>query len=281
MTRDEHAYLSIVQWPGNFNETAKVDALALALGMDQDTGKLVARRGTPHVVARISSLIRDEVLRVLTELGVMAFAPTHSELAGAGPVRRIKRLAVGAGRITCQMWRENPVLLDPADLLLIVRGRLKQITKRTKIGLSQGFRGTMTWRLAAPELALGMVLARAGGGSLVDRRADITVSEQAELFLRNNTRLRLDADKLNFDVLGDQRGYSDHVNMERLIELLRHLAPQAIIDEGFGDFRSPPDILRDFSRSAGSVSISTTSDHRAFEFYSPWVNILYRRMLGL
>ena len=282
MPRDEHAYLSIVQWPSTFDEPAKVDALALALGMDQDTGRLIARRGTPQIAARISSLIRDEVLRVLVDQGVMAFAPTQSELASAGPVRRIKSLAVTPRGITCQMWRQDPVLFKPADLFLIVHGRVKSTTTRTRAALPTRSHKQFVWAAGIrPEIALGMALARGADRSAIDRTTESNQSEQVELFLRNNTRLRLDADKLNFDVLGDQRGYSDHVNMNRLLELVAHLAPQAITDEGFSDFKSPPDIIREYSSNAGNTHIQSTSDQPAFEFYAPWSNILYRRMLGL
>lgn len=281
MPRDEHAYLSIVQWPGGMDETDKVEALVLAAGMDPDQAALAVRRGTPQVVLRLSSLIRSEVLRSLHANSVTAICPTTTELASSGPVRRIKSIAITPGRLVCQMWRQDPVELDPADLLLIVRGRLKQVTERSTITHTQGYQGALAWSIGGPELALGLGLAGLGDRAQVHRDSEINQSQQAELFLRDNTRLRLDADKLNFDVLGDQRGYSDHINMDRLIDLVRHLAPKALVDEGFGDFRCPPGLAREHARAIGLRLVRTTNEHPAFEFYAPWANLLYRHMLGL
>src|SRR5262249_45283047 len=93
------------------------------------------------------------------------------------------------------------------------------------------------------------------------------------------TCIRLDTEKFSFDILGDEKDYTEAANFRKVSDLFRAQAPKAIFDEGFERFRPPADVLTRHSREVGS-SVKTRSDTKpAFDFYSPWRVILYAKSM--
>lgn len=283
----EPAYLSIVQWHDATdpytNEYACIESLVAAAAMDPDQARLAVRRGLPQVVMQIDAAVRDDILAVLHARGHLAFAPTRSEIRAFGRPPLIKSLArMDTGRwYGCTMWRSEPTSFQCSDIFLIVRGRLRTTKSRTL---------PRTPRYSAGGAGYGAFGGLGGSGDMVpddpitpNKATSTSFSEVADLYRRDGSRLRLDADKLSFEVLDDpphtQRGLSDRQNMDTLLDLLRRDCPGAIIDEMFKSFRCPPQIARHAAASISGASSETTTDRPVFDFYSPWCSLLYRSMM--
>lgn len=286
----EPAYLSIVQWNDagdpHKHEFARIEALVAAAAMDPDQAALAVRRGVPQVVMQIDAAVRDDILAVLHARGHLAFAPTRSEIRGFGrpAAQMIKSLSRMDGWYGCEMWRSEPTSFRCDDIFLIVRGSLRTTTARSAPRRHRSSDGGLAWgggMLMAPtHLPFGHL-----GDFLPDepigpsKSTSTSMSEVADLYRRDGSRLRLDADKLSFEVLGEQRGLSDRQNMDTLLDLLRRDCSGAIIDEMFKSFRCPPQIARRAATSISGASSETTTDRPVFDFYSPWCYLLYRSLL--
>ena len=110
------------------------------------------------------------------------------------------------------------------------------------------------------------------------RTTRVSVTEIMDLYLRDGSRIRINGDKFGFDVLGEGKGYTDRQNMDKLAVMLSERAPRAIVDLNFREFRCPPDILTSYFRSAeGRVRL--TVEAPAFDFYSVWAALMYRKMM--
>jgi len=269
MQRGEPAYLSIIQWASGADEHGCVEALVASSGMDPTLAGLAVRRGVPAIVQRIDATVRDLVLEELRHRGVMAIAPSRSEVRGAPAPDRVKRMErmSGGAWYACEMWRGGPRTFRSEDLFLIVTAAAST-TRRER----RDPRGVGT-DVAGSPYAISSALEP-------EESSSVTVAHLTDLYFSDGSRLRLDGDKLNFDVLADERGYSDLENMRRLVEMLRADAPRSILDSGFGGFGAPPDLTTEVvSIVPGGLRHSRT-EAPLFDFYSPWSWLFYRHLTG-
>jgi hypothetical protein len=263
----ERAYLSIIEWPPGGDPAEQAQALAKAADMDQYQATMAIRRGFPQVVLRTDPPAAETAVERLHDLGVVALACRQEDLARFGAPRRVKRLVPTDDLLThsytCEMWRDAEVVLNMADVFLIVRATLAATQARTGVdGPSRG----------------GAAGAVPGSRGAV-RLSAASSTEMLDLYLNDGTCLRIDADKFNFDVLGEAKQLTEHLNAEALLQRLRSQAPQAIVDTAFADFRCPPDIIRAHFSFAGHSSTTRTSDAPAFDFYSAWAANMYHHLL--
>ncbi len=68
---------------------------------------------------------------------------------------------------------------------------------------------------------------------------------------------------------------SDNVNIDRMCELMSHLAPDAVIDPYFSLWSAPPGYQR-----LRLKNMRINNDDPAFAFYSRWAALLYRHVMG-
>ena len=116
----------------------------------------------------------------------------------------------------------------------------------------------------------GAMLARALEGSTVSKSTTFSSSHMLDLYVRNGTRVRINGDKFNFDVLGHGKSYSDLQNMDLLATRLGTEAPNAVIDTSFKNFKCPADVLSDAFAVVGESSVRRNNDASPFDFYSAW-----------
>jgi hypothetical protein len=261
MNGQENAYLSVLEWPDGLSIEDRVAAVSAATGMDAYTARLRAQLDAPLVVARLEARAAAKGAEDLRSIGAFVFAPTESQMAACSEAARLKSLEAAQGApeptYVCQVWRGEPVVMKPRGLFLIVRARLKR-SERTEGRMEVNYEpmtGTVSMHTTA-------------GGSRLQ------VSDLVDLWMRDGSRVRINGDKFNFDVLGAERGYSDYENADRLALRLASEAPQAMVDTAFGRFHCPPEIVRIATRT-GPSGVRRRSDAPAFDFYSVWCYLMH------
>lgn len=275
------AYLSILQWPDELDDDARVEALVAAAGLDPFLASQRVRRGTPLVACTVDADVRESVLDELRRRGVLAIAPSGDEIAAVPAPFRAKRLIRPEGApkpmFLVEPWRGEPEGLLCEDVFLIIRARLDH---STTTAVSGGDAPSSTYA------GWGGILGGGAVGTGVDMSVgDLTPTAQTttrhgfrhvlDLYTRDSRRVRCDSDKFNFDVLGKNRGLTDLQNSRQLADLIRAACPRASVDEGFPNFRASADILRSFSRTVGDATVTRRDDAPAFEFYSAWSYCLH------
>ena len=245
--------------------------------MDPYQARLVAIRETPTILARMEPERGGAVVAGLEAEGVTALAPTRDEIWNFRTTPRVRSLTpTGPGVYTVLFWDGRTTDLKMRDVVFMVRGRIQKSSSRTDSSSAS------TGRIAAGYMLGGVfgaaMAASAGGGSTRSTRIEIT--HMLDLFVRNGTRVRVNADKFSFEVLGAQKGYSDIENVDKLAVQLGEAAPQALIDTAFQKFKPPAEILRDSFQSVGTGGVTRHDDSPAFDFYSAWLYLVNRR-LGL
>ena len=280
------AYLSILQWPDEMDDPARVEALVASAGLDPFLATQRVRRGTPLIAAIVDEEVRESVLAELRDRDVLAFAPSQGELSAVPPALRAKRLVRPEGApkpmFLVEPWRGEPEGLLCENAFLIVRARLDQSTTRIITGsdapavsYGPGLGMGMGSGSFGVGMGLGMSMGDAGSPQVSTTHSHRHV---LDLYTRDNRRIRCDSEKFNFDVLGDKRGLTDLENSRRLAELVESACRRASVDAAFQSFRASGDILTNFSRSCGDVLISRQDDSPAFEFYSAWSYCLHAAM---
>lgn len=266
------ALLSIVQVPSDLQQSELAAALIEYAGLDEYAGRQGAKQvflsGAPQIVALIPGDRREAVTDGLSSLGILAFAPTRDELAAFHEPLLVKRMITdsrGGGPdrgFRLQMWRnQSDQRFALKDVSVLVRGVLTSRRVRTQ--------RTREHTMGASALASGV----SSGGSR--RSASSRLTHMLDIYLRDGTRHRLNADKLSFDMLGKSKSYADSRNMDLLVRALRRLMPRAIVDERFGRFRLPPPLRDERISMAGNSTVRTSSEAGAFDIYSPWIFLLY------
>lgn len=275
------AYLSILQWPDDLDDDARVEALVAAAGLDPFLAAQRVRRGTPLVAALIDADVRESVLDELRRRGALAFAPSDDELAAAPAPLRAKRLlrpeGAPASMFLVEPWRGEPEGLVGGEVLLIVQARLDQSITRAVSGGDGPFSGSSAgWGDIVGAGAVGTGVDMSMGASAPTAQTTThSFRHVLDLYTRDARRVRCDSSKFNFDVLGQARGLTDLQNSQRLAALLRAACPNASVDLGFPSFRAGADLLRSFSRTVGDATITRRDDSPAFEFYSAWSYCLH------
>ncbi len=276
----DHAYVSVLQWAEGSQVHDQVEAVVASCAIDPYDAELKVRKGVPQVLARTEGAMAQTMLEEFSRRGVLAFAPLRRELAGAGDAPRIKRLMAmhdGTGYV-CEMWRGEGTAFKLSDIFCMIRAKLRssETSSHYEKGRHSVVRGYM---LGGSIGAIGARVANSYSSGQV-KSSRVSTTDILDLYFRDGRRLRLDADKLNFDVLADERGYADHVNMGLLSDRLRSGAPRAMFDEGFRNFVCPMEFSEDRVRASGKATVRTRTEGGAFEFYSVWAYLMYAHLLG-
>lgn len=273
-------YLSIIEWPARADEERLADVLAACTGLDRPTALLRARKEPPMILRRMAAHDAVQAADALHRHGVTAFAATQEAMAAVPDSLRAKSLlpAIGAPRpmYTVEAWRGEGRTLLAEQIFLIVRAQLrtKETRTRRESGPSGGFAlGYMVGGWAGAAAAATM----AQEGST--RHTTVRTHDLIDLYLLDGSRIRIDGDKFNFDVLGDQRGSSDRENADRLALRLASEAPRALVDTNFRTFTCPSECLKSFFAATSAGSLMRKSEAPAFEFYSVWCCLMYRSLL--
>ncbi len=254
----ERAYLSVVSWPAGWTPDACVEAVVGAAGIDPGQARLAVARGLPQVFQLIDASIAPDVVMMLQGEGVLALAPTESDIRAAPKPEGVKRfhLFEGGGSVAVEFWRADSEVFQTSDIRQLVRGTIKPSERRSAAALDDN------------PLDIEMTMAPLARRLHADLRPDAPVPtsirsmvELLDLHLAGGRTLRVDADKMSFDVLGEARGASDRVNMGKLTTLLASLASDAPVDVGFERFGLRGGMVKPPGWSPRTLT---------FDFYSAW-----------
>jgi hypothetical protein len=278
------AFLSIIAWPGPERREQAIKNMAAASGLDEPSLRLHARQHPPCVFGRLPAATARAAAKALIDSGGDAFTPTLADIEALGMTRKIKDVRLGMHGIEVDLWRGSGEVIDPAHIDVIIRAQMSETTPKTISNASAG-------DLVAPATTLAMGAIRFGlGGSFgmavhlqaTRRLGDwaildptTVVSHKLDLHVLRPDGwcgvYQIDGDKFGFHILGDCKGQSDNINIDRMCELFTTLNPNAVVDPFYRLWRAP----------AGYTQIrlpmmAVNRDEPAFAFYSRWAALMYR-----
>lgn len=264
--------------------------LAPPLGRDAVTLRYAMAKEPPSIVGRFEVDRVRAAVEVLRRAGGDGMVTTLDDLAALGGTRKIRDLRMtDSGDFAVELWRGGTARIEPRRIDVVVRGSLSETytgsppaasgwaavgtalgaAASSPAGYGFGYGGAYGW--AARRHARESAEHRAA----MDRR--VTTSHKLDLHVPDvngaPSVLQIDGDKFGFGVLGALRGHSDLVNIDRMCELVAHLAPEVVVDPYFSLW-SPPvghDRLR-------LPLMAINRDDPAFAFYSRWAALMYRRI---
>lgn len=281
---DELAFLSVIAWPKEFSLEGTVARMAGASGLDEPTLQLQARKTAPAILARVPVPVAQRALAALVECGGEGFCPTMRQVEALGATIKIKDLELENGSFQVQPWRGRPLKLNPMDATILVRARLSE--SQLQPTPTPGTLLTDCLGMTVPTMSMGYggafglaaTFALAEGSaiqSFIESQTIITTSNKLDFHTRDGRVFQIDGDKFGFRILGEQRGPSDNVNIDRMCELVAHLSPEAIVDPYFSLWRAPSG-----AKQIRIPGMLVNNDDPAFAFYSRWVALMYRHMLN-
>ncbi len=281
--RDRH-YLSLVTAPEGVSRTDLARALHERAGLDAQTVALNLGRTPPCILGLYDPGPCEGAMSTILDLGGDAFACSLSDLQALGATQKIKDLELRHGALAGTLWRGGPFTIDPKQIQILIRVKLSQThTKPPPAGLSRvGSGRTHAGPVIYPTgFAMGgaygtamMLYAHHEAASFSWDRS-IKTSDKLDIHLDDGRIYQIDGDKFGFQILGDQRGMSDHVNIDRMCELLAHLAPDEVVDPYFSLWTAPVGHQR--LRIPG---MKVNNDNPKFAFYSRWAALMYRHVMG-
>jgi hypothetical protein len=257
--------------------------MASAAGLDQLSLRMKARQHAPAILAMISHESAQRAVNALIERGGDGFAPTLDDLHALGATLKIKDLRLEAGGFVAELWRGSTQRIEPREILALVRRQLSQVKRDPMPRISSRYIGQGLHSNAYAGYAFGgaygMAAIYAAEYAMDQMTASvpqqITTSNKLDIHTFDGRVFQIDGDKFGYRILGEQRGHSDLVNVDRMCELFTHLSPDAVVDPYFALWKPPPghDRLRIPQRNVNN-------DDPAFAFYSRWAALMYRHLLA-
>jgi hypothetical protein len=267
----ERAYITILRWPKSFAQEDRVRALAESLGLDPYTARLRAIQEAPLIVARVDVVVAKDVLQKLRAMSVSAFGVSKSQLSKLANGRQIKRLSPADGAAEpmymVEFWKGEPIGLKASDIFLLVRGTIDRSISRTTIEPDPSMRSY-------------------GDGNgmqepIVTRSTEIKLAQVLDIYLNDGALLRVNSDRMSFDVLGKSRGLTAADNTDKLAVRLGAEAPSALVDTGFSRFKPPADLAPEPLQLVNGNTTTTQRDEGSlFDFYSAWTYAMNRCVSG-
>lgn len=266
-----YAYLSLITFPDGYASDDVARLLADAGVMDSATLRVRLRRPPPIVLGRFEVDVARAGVKAMLRAGGDAFAPTIGNIQSLGSTLKIKDFELIDDGFQIGLWRGGGAIeiVWGKDVQVLVRA---QITSTTSKMVKEHGSGA--------SIALGGL----GGAPLVGSAAmsrsrdyikrEHSQSDKIDMHTVDGRVFQIDGDKFGFAVLGDMRGHTDNENMDKMLDLLEHLTPNAIVDQYFNLFKPPAGYKR-----LRLENMSVNSDDPAFAFYSRWAALMYRHVM--
>jgi hypothetical protein len=289
MEPSDRAYLSILSWPERFTHADRVESLVLAGGMDPYDAGQMARRAAPKIVQMFDAVQRDDVLGVLHQRGVLALAPTRTEM-GTHPAPEspgfVTRFSGSPPRGFAVHTRDGGAwTFRPEDVRLVVAGKVRTVgrVKRHADPFGPGFTVDESRGAFANTVDLGVQLNDAldepgGWGSNTTRNTRAVETIDLHMVVDGRVRvLRLagGSTRIRLDTEPDKR--PSLIDEHKPVEDLKGWIPDAVFDEWFPNFNTPGDVEAVAARAGQS---SSRLNPVAFDFYSVWTAMLDRALRG-
>ncbi|MEM9372451.1 MAG: hypothetical protein AAGA55_02305 [Planctomycetota bacterium] len=284
MDTTDRAYLSILNWPDGFDEDRKVETLVVCAGMAPYIAGQMARRATPAIVHLFDSLLRDDVVGALHAEGVLALAPTRSEIGGyPDPTepREVERFPDRPGWFALHDPDGSMWAFSEEQVRLIVAGTVR-VSGRIRRPDDSGpkYAGWYTFGgiegMAGAAVQEALRASEGGWGSGTSRGVRAVGVIDLHLHTDRGPRLvRLSGAAARLGVVGEERGRPSLLDDGKQIDAIRGAMPGAPYEGGFDAFNTPSDVeaMADAAGQGGS-----RLNPVAFHFFSVW-SALIRRSL--
>jgi hypothetical protein len=281
---DPRPFLSLIAWPEGHDRSEVVTLLAETTGLDARTLHVQVGHAPPRIVGQFDPDVAGRAIEAIREAGGDAFAPTLGDLAAFGETLKIRDLRLEDGVLVVDLWRGPTATIRREQVEILIRAHLTQTDTPEAGHLAASARRA---RLGSAGLGLGLGLGLhgatgiaipLGGGYLANvgagREPRLTTSDKLDVHTRDGRVYQIDGDKFGYRVLGELRGHSDRENMDRMTELLAHVAPDEIVDPYFSLW-SPPIGYKRLQIPRQHIN----RDDPAFAFYSRWSALMYRHLI--
>jgi len=277
MSTPPKAFLTVINWPSDFDEARRIETLVGAAAMDPYQARLASRRNLPGVMCTIESSLRQNILAVMHKAGVLSIAPTHEEILSYPQPER----AIGVDQFpdadppsfVVETSDGNHWTFRSDQVKLAITGHIRSTT--TKIKSHQSGHTNLHIHGSALGSAMGNAMRHAevhvNRNTKVTNLLDLHVKADGGLKL-----VRLVGPRTRIGIVGDGDRPS-LLDNSRPAEMVQILMPDAHIDTEFHDF-DPPSVVRRQSQKAGGRSGSLTME--SWAFYSPWLGLIKQAMYG-
>ncbi len=269
MIPTDPVYITIVRWPEGYTLAEQVAAVAESTGLDPHGARQRVAKGVPAVVQRTDADTASAMMAALKARRVMALAVPERTLQAVAKPILLKRLvpAIGAPEpmFLAEPWRDAACGVRAADVFLLIRAKIRAVIR--------GDTQTDTYTAPVASPFGGMMVTQVSETYRYDRDQR---TEVIDMYMRDGTAYRIMGSKFNFDGLGDERGYSDNENADKLACMIAESAPGCFIDTEFSSFGCPSAYYRHWRSSSKAKEIR--SEEGAFEFYSPWRFLLTKAL---
>ena len=244
-----------------------VKRLAEIVASDVYTVKLALKRPRPLILAeRVEAAAAKEAASLLRGFGHEVWVFGHGEIAALAEPVRPRTLELHRDHIRFVFPPDELVLSRWDNLFLLVRATCRMQTKQIS---EEHF-----CRAAGPE-----------GLHIQERRTESRregVNDLLDIYFYDGSRpVRIDADRFVFAFLGSKMGPSDSQSLETTLKVIRRMAPQAIIDRGFDQFKRGAGALGRTGKARGSMAMFVETrvddDRPRFDFYSRLMFMIHLR----
>ncbi len=272
--RPNITYLSLITPPPGVEGDALAELVARMTGLDVHTLKLRLRTPPPLILGETTREQAGAGVRAIIGAGGDAFAPQFSHIEAFGSSLKIKDLEPeGSDSIRIALWRGPECTIRPSGIQLLVRGAV-QIPRAREVRVERGFglQGAAVLGVGGAVAVAAAGAAEGAGASVGPRQFDS--SHRLDIHMTDRNIFQIDGDKFAYRALGKQRGHSDLVNMDRMLDFLHHLAPNAIVDTYFKNWSPPPSV-----RFLRLPDVKLNNENPTFAFYSRWAALMYRHVM--
>ncbi len=274
------AYPTVIQWPVHWDQAQIPQRLAATGAIDEASARLAAKRPPPYVLGRFDAQRAARIIDCICAEGGDAFAPALADLASLGASMKVRDMRMAHGHLEVDIWRGLTTTIRREHVQFLVRATIRRGAAASAARVAQRVQENVDRATAFVQYGWA---ARMAASSKVDElreralRETSKVTEVLDIHTTSGSIFQVDGDKFAFGILGDMKGHSDGENMNRLAELISHIAPDEVVDTYFALFRPPPghaallDNVKEMRRNG---------EDAAFAFYSRWAALMYRHVMG-
>jgi len=251
--------VTLVNTPASLSPAA-IQRLADLLATDAYSIRLALNRPRPVILSHsVEAAAAEQAVLELAGYGCEAYALDQQEIENLAEPLRPRTLELHRDHVRVIITDAELVLSRWDNLFLLVHGRCRFFAReRTRYSPTPG-RYTMPGTVPQSDTS---------------REA---VTEKLDIyFFDGSVPVRIDCDRFSFQFLGSKRGLTDGQSLQTTIRAIRKLAPQAVHDEGFEQFRRTGSTagrssrVRDMPIGGGWMTMQrdVEDDGPRFDFYS-------------
>jgi len=285
---DASPFLTVIAWPDGWDREAVAQLLAREAGLDLPTLRLRLGRAPPMMIGQVDAPVAGAAITALIARGGDAFAPTLADMTALGPTLKIKDMRLVEGNLELDLWSGLSTTIRREQVQILIRAHLrKSATTVTHPSMhAPGRLGSAGRVHLVGGLGLGVGLGAMGlaaaygasysaNASFGDVQRDVKTSDKLDIHTPEGSIYQIDGDRFAYLILGELRGQGDKNNMDKMCELLTHLAPDPIVDPYFPLWRAPAGYRR-----LRLPDMKRNREDPAFAFYSRWAALMYRHVMG-